>query len=335
MGVSRDATPEQVKQAYRKLARKFHPDVSKEKDAEARFKEVGEAYEVLRDPEKRAAYDQLGKGPPPGESFQPPPDWGSGFEFRGAGHAGPGEEGSAAFDGDASAFFESLFGRSGMGGARGGFGRSRRRRDRGEDHHARVTVDLEASLEGGTRALTLSVPAVGEDGRAADAATHAQCEDSARHPGRPAHTAGRPGRDTARRNERQATCSWKWVSRRIRSIVRKDAISISTCRWRRGRQRWAPACRCPRPVAPWSSRFPRVRRPARNCVCADVACRPRSLAICMQCCRWSCRLPTAMPHEPRIQHLPRLPPSIRVLHSESDHAPGISRAHRPDTGRAE
>lgn len=165
MGVSRDATPEQVKQAYRKLARKFHPDVSKEKDAEARFKEVGEAYEVLRDPEKRAAYDQLGKGPPPGESFRPPPDWGSGFEFRGAGHAGPGEEDSAGFDGDPSAFFESLFGRGGMGGARGGFGRASRR-DRGEDHHARVTVDLEASLEGGTRALTLSVPAVGEDGRA-------------------------------------------------------------------------------------------------------------------------------------------------------------------------
>jgi curved DNA-binding protein len=164
MGVARDATPEQVKQAYRKLARKYHPDVSKEKDAEARFKEVGEAYEVLRDPQKRAAYDQLGKGPAPGESFRPPPDWGSGFEFRGAGHAGPGEEGSTAFDGDPSAFFESLFGRSGMGGG-GGFARSQRRRDRGEDHHARVTVDLEASLEGGTRALTLSVPAVDEDGR--------------------------------------------------------------------------------------------------------------------------------------------------------------------------
>ena len=91
MGVQRDATPDQVKQAYRKLARKYHPDVSKEKNAEARFKEVGEAYEVLRDPQKRAAYDQLGKGPTPGESFQPPPDWASGFEFRGAGHAGPGE----------------------------------------------------------------------------------------------------------------------------------------------------------------------------------------------------------------------------------------------------
>jgi curved DNA-binding protein len=165
MGVPRDATPELVKQAYRKLARKFHPDVSKEKDAEARFKEVGEAYEVLHDPQKRAAYDQLGKGPAPGESFQPPPDWGSGFEFRGAGHAGPGEEGSTAFDGDPSAFFESLFGRGGFRGAGGsGFGRSQRR-DRGEDHHARVTVDLEASLEGGTRALTLNVPAAGEDGR--------------------------------------------------------------------------------------------------------------------------------------------------------------------------
>lgn len=162
MGVSRDATPEQVKQAYRKLARKYHPDVSKEKNAEASFKEVGEAYEVLRDPQKRAAYDQLGKGPAPGESFRPPPDWGSGFEFRGAGHAGPGEEGNPAFDGDASAFFESLFGRASAG--RGGFGQQRRR-DRGEDHHARVTVDLEASLEGGSRALTLNVPAQDEDGR--------------------------------------------------------------------------------------------------------------------------------------------------------------------------
>jgi curved DNA-binding protein len=165
MGLSRDATPEQLKQAYRKLARKYHPDVSKEKNAEARFKEVGEAYEVLRDPQKRAAYDQLGKGPAPGESFQPPPDWGSGFEFRGAGHAGPGEEGNPAFEGDPSAFFESLFGRNGFGPGAGGFAGAQRRRDRGEDHHARVTVDLEASLEGGTRSLTLNVPAMGEDGR--------------------------------------------------------------------------------------------------------------------------------------------------------------------------
>jgi curved DNA-binding protein len=158
MGVSRDATADQIKQAYRKLARKYHPDVSKEQDAEARFKEIGEAYEVLRDPEKRAAYDQLGSGPPPGQEFRPPPDWGSGFEFRGAGHPGPGEQGFA-YSGDASEFFETLFGRAGFAG-----GRQRHPRERGEDHHARVMIDLEAALEGGTRTLTLRVPEVGTDG---------------------------------------------------------------------------------------------------------------------------------------------------------------------------
>jgi curved DNA-binding protein len=107
MGVARDATEAQIKQAYRRLARKYHPDVSKEKDAEARFKDVGEAYEVLRSPEKRAAYDQLGSGPRPGEEFRPPPDWGRGFEFSGAGPgAGPG----GADQADYSDFFEALFG---------------------------------------------------------------------------------------------------------------------------------------------------------------------------------------------------------------------------------
>jgi curved DNA-binding protein len=100
MGVARDATEAQIKQAYRKLARKYHPDVSKEKDAEARFKEVGEAYEVLRSPEKRAAYDQLGQGPTAGEDFRPPPDWGAGFEFSGPGGG----------NADYSDFFEALFG---------------------------------------------------------------------------------------------------------------------------------------------------------------------------------------------------------------------------------
>lgn len=161
MGVPRDATAEQIKQAYRKLARKYHPDVSKEADAERRFKEVGEAYEVLRDPEKRVAYDQLGSGPRPGEEFRPPPDWGSGFEFRGAG-AGDGSEGFS-FQGDPSEFFETLFGRGGFG-ASGARARAARR-DRGEDHHARVTIDLEASFEGATRAVTLRVPEMGEDGR--------------------------------------------------------------------------------------------------------------------------------------------------------------------------
>ena len=151
MGVARDATEAQIKQAYRKLARKYHPDVSKEKDAEARFKEVGEAYEVLKNPEKRAAYDQLGQRRP-GEEFRPPPDWGSGFEFSGAG------PGNSTY----SDFFDALFGAQGRAGrgARGDF-----RPDRGEDHHAKVLLDLEASLHGGARTFTLRMPEIDEEGR--------------------------------------------------------------------------------------------------------------------------------------------------------------------------
>jgi curved DNA-binding protein len=151
MGLARDATQDQIKQAYRKLARKYHPDVSKEADAEQRFKDVGEAYAVLQDPEKRAAYDQLGSGPQGGEDFRPPPDWGSGFEFSGA---GAGED--AGGDSD---FFEALFGQRGRGGAH------RSRSAAPADHHARVLVDLEASLQGATRAFTLRVPEVDAQGR--------------------------------------------------------------------------------------------------------------------------------------------------------------------------
>lgn len=151
MGVARDASDAAIKQAYRKLARKYHPDVSKEKDAEARFKEVGEAYEVLKNPEKRAAYDQLGTGPRPGESFRPPPDWDAGFEFSGAGAGGAD---SAAY----SEFFESLFGRQGRA-SRGGFAGGR-----GQDHHAKVMLDLDATLAGGTRSIVLRVPDIDASG---------------------------------------------------------------------------------------------------------------------------------------------------------------------------
>jgi curved DNA-binding protein len=160
MGVARDATEAQIKQAYRKLARKYHPDVSKEKDAEARFKELGEAYEVLKSPEKRAAYDQLGRGPQPGENFRPPPDWGSGFEFSGAG--------DGAGNRDYSEFFESLFGgaRRGRGfdPGRGDPARGDRDPGRGLDHHAKVMLDLEATLQGGSRTFTLRVPEIDAEG---------------------------------------------------------------------------------------------------------------------------------------------------------------------------
>src|SRR6185295_12563630 len=89
MGVPRTASQDEIKRAYRKLARKYHPDVSKEGDAEARFKEIGEAYEVLKDPEKRAAYDQLGQDWKAGQDFTPPPNWDTGnFEFRTHGFGG-------------------------------------------------------------------------------------------------------------------------------------------------------------------------------------------------------------------------------------------------------
>lgn len=150
LGVARDATAEDIKKSFRKLARKYHPDVSKEPDAESRMQEVNEAYTVLSDPEKRAAYDQLGRSYRPGQDFRPPPDWDAGFEFSGAGFP-PG--GGADF----SDFFSELFGR--MGAGRGGFRTGGgHHRARGEDHHAKVVLDIEDSLHGATRQISLRVP---------------------------------------------------------------------------------------------------------------------------------------------------------------------------------
>jgi curved DNA-binding protein len=154
MGVKRDATQDEIKRAYRKLARKYHPDVSKEPDAEVRFKEVGEAYEVLKDPEKRAAYDQLGANWKAGQDFRPPPDWDAGFEFHGGGFSGA----------DASRFsdfFESLFGH----GFPGGGTRHADFHAHGEDAHAKVLIDLEDAYQGATRTLTLQHTELGADGR--------------------------------------------------------------------------------------------------------------------------------------------------------------------------
>ncbi|MGZ4997768.1 MAG: DnaJ C-terminal domain-containing protein [Methylobacter sp.] len=148
MGLSRNATQDEVKRAYRKLARKYHPDVSKEKDAEAKFKELGEAYEVLQDPEKRAAYDRLGANWKAGEDFRPPPHWDEGFEFKGGGFTGGGA-------GVFSDFFEQLFGR---GGFRPSEQSARGFQTRGQDAHAKIYIDLEDSIRGTTRNITLSAP---------------------------------------------------------------------------------------------------------------------------------------------------------------------------------
>lgn len=168
LGVARDASQDEIKRAYRKLARKYHPDVSKEADAEARFKEIGEANEVLKDPEKRAAYDQAGQQwerqrAGGSQDFQPPPGWDAGFEFSGRGDEG----GFSAEDlfgaADHSDFFEALFGRArGARSARAG------RPDvhlRGQDHHAKVMVALEDAFRGAQRSIVLRLPALDEQGR--------------------------------------------------------------------------------------------------------------------------------------------------------------------------
>ena len=157
MGVARDATQDEIKRAYRKLARKYHPDVSKESDAEEQFKAVGEAYEVLKDPEKRAAYDQLGSQWQSGQDFNPPPDWDAGFEFSGGGYTSADAE-------SFSDFFESLF-----GGGQGGHARYYRThgghtKRRGEDRHAKILIDLEDAIEGRSRQVTLRVPELSKEG---------------------------------------------------------------------------------------------------------------------------------------------------------------------------
>lgn len=146
MGVDKTASDDEIKTSYRKLARKFHPDVSKEKDAETRFKEINEAYEVLRDKEKRAAYDQLGSNWKAGQSgFTPPPNWQDQFHQSNGNFNGGGQ-------GDFSDFFESLFG----GGFSGNQHSSRARQSmQGQDSNAKILIDLQDAYTGATRSFSL------------------------------------------------------------------------------------------------------------------------------------------------------------------------------------
>jgi curved DNA-binding protein len=175
LGVSRTATADEIKKAYRRLARKFHPDVSKEAQAEDKFKQVQEAYEVLKDKEKRAAYDQLGANWKQGEQFRPPPDWASAFKSRGRtrggahayanANAGADDSDFQAFGqgGNFSDFFSSLFG--GNASFSDVDTESARSQRAARDSHARIEIELEESFNASTRMLELQRPEAGPNGQ--------------------------------------------------------------------------------------------------------------------------------------------------------------------------
>jgi curved DNA-binding protein len=149
LGVERTATPDKIKAAYRKLARKFHPDVSKEAGAEEKFKEVAEAYETLKDPEKRAAYDQLGRHAP-GEEIRPPPEWGQSF----------GESPSFSFDDvDLADLFAGIAGHGRAGGRR-----APNAPMPGQDFEAAVRISFDQAYKGTEIELDMAVPELDEKG---------------------------------------------------------------------------------------------------------------------------------------------------------------------------
>lgn len=157
LGVERSATKPEIKSAYRKLARKYHPDVSKAGNAEEKFKEISEAYDVLKDVEKRKAYDQLGSNWKAGQSgFEPPPEWSQQYGFGGSGKG----HGSQP---DFSSIFEDLFG---GGTQQGGFRpRGRSSNKKGENIRAKVIIDLEDSINGASRSFSLRIPETDVQGR--------------------------------------------------------------------------------------------------------------------------------------------------------------------------
>jgi curved DNA-binding protein len=169
LGVDKNASQAEIQRAYRKLARKYHPDINKEASAEAQFKQIGEAYEVLKDPEKRAKYDQFGSAWKNAErTGAPPPGWeGVQFDFGGPGGGAGGFDFGGTGPSGFSSFFEMLFGSGGPfagGGAFAGAGASGRGQPaprRGGDQESQLPITLEELSSGGKRQVTLQDPSTG------------------------------------------------------------------------------------------------------------------------------------------------------------------------------
>src|ERR1700720_642274 len=157
LGVSKTATEDEIRSAFRKLARKYHPDVAKDKKAaEEKFKQINEAYEVLGDPEKRKKYDQLGADWNQPGGFQPPPQWGG--QPGGRSYQWGGDDGGIQFEFGGtgfSDFFEAFFGGGRGRSAFGGFGGRQATAERGSDVEADIMVTLEEALHGSTRTVSL------------------------------------------------------------------------------------------------------------------------------------------------------------------------------------
>ena len=258
LGVDRGASVDEIKKRYRILARKYHPDVSKEPEAEKRFKEVAEAYATLKDADKRAAYDKLGQQRP-GEDFRPPPEWSTQFA-----------DGAAAFDEmDLADLFAGLAGRGAP--RRGRPPRARRRdarpglRGHGSDHARRGAPRHRGEPRSHDRAAST---ATGRAPRAeADQGAHSQ--RAGRRAGAAIAGAGRKGHQRRRRRRR---VSQHRAAPAPALPRRAGATSISTCRSRRGRRRSAPPSRCRRSPARSSSRCRRARRQGSSCDSRAAAC---------------------------------------------------------------
>jgi curved DNA-binding protein len=167
LGVEKNASQADIQRAYRKLARKYHPDINKDPAAEARFKQIGEAYEVLKDPEKRAKYEQYGSAWKNAQrTGSPPPGWeGVQFDFGGPGGGSGGFDFGGTGPSGFSSFFEMLFGGGGPfaggGGFPGGSGRAQQAPRRGGDQEAQIAITLEELAQGGKRQITLTDPSNG------------------------------------------------------------------------------------------------------------------------------------------------------------------------------